>query len=321
MREPLVSVVVSSYNRPAMLKTALLSLLEQTHRHLEIIVQDDSTNDDCYQVVFDLADPRISYTRNRPPLGTIRNLRAGYRKCTGKYFSTLNDDDMYSPDYIATMIDAMEANPSYCVGFSDHYIISEDSGVDQTTTARNSLAFGRSLLEEGNVPQPLVVGLLTQSIPAMFAMFRREMMDLEDFPDDVSSGYDYWLTYLGLRTGKPVYYCSRRLNYYRVHTGSQTSTFKDPAERLRPLRYTAYMYKRFLADARLQSIHATLISRLAEIYTLMGFSSLRMNDRRKALSQFTGSCKTKMTGRAVYGLALCAAPTFLLKKIFSSRPS
>ncbi len=321
MHEPLVSVVVSSYNRPAMLKGALRSLLQQTHQHLEIVVQDDSTNEDCSLVVSELADPRIVYTRNQPPLGTIRNLRAGYRKCTGKYFSTLNDDDVYSSSYIQTMIAAMEADPSYCVAFSDHYIITQDGDVDEAATATNSIAFGRNLLHEGSVAEPLVVGLLTKSIPGMFAVFRREVMDLNDFPDDVSSGYDYWLTYLGLRTGQPIYYCPQKLTSYRVHAGSQTSSFTDPREGLRSLKYSEYMHKRFLADPQLRAIYATLVARLAEIYASMGFRLLRMNDRREALSRFAESCKTRMTVKAMSGLALCAAPTFLVNKIFNARPA
>jgi glycosyltransferase involved in cell wall biosynthesis len=319
MQEPLVSVVVSSYNRPAMLKSALLSLLEQSYQHLEIIVQDDSTNETCSRVVLDFADPRIMYMRNQPSLGTIRNLRAGYRKCTGKYFSTLNDDDVYSPDYIQTVIGAMESNPCYCVGFSDHYIIGQDGTVDEIATTRNSIAFGRNLLMEGSVPEPLVVGMLAKSIPGMFAIFRREMMDLQDFPDEVSSGYDYWLTYLGVRTQKPIYYTPRKLTYYRVHAGSQTSSFTDPREGLRSLQYSEYMHERFLADPRLQSIHTTLTSRLAEIHTSIGFNLLRMNDRWRAVVRFVGSCKTKPTARAMSGLLLCTAPTFLLKKIFGAR--
>jgi glycosyltransferase involved in cell wall biosynthesis len=302
-----------------MLKSALLSVLEQTYQHLEIIVQDDSTNEDCSRVVRDLADPRIIYTRNQPPLGTLRNLRAGYRKCTGKYFSTLNDDDIYGPNYIQTILAAMESNPSYCVGFADHYIIAQDGSIDEAGTNRNSIAFGRNLLQEGNVPEPLTVGMLTKSIPGMFAVFRRELMNLDDFPDDVSSGYDYWLTYLGLRTGHPAYYCPHKLTSYRVHDGSQTSSFTDPREGLRSLKYSEYMHKRFLEDPRLRPIHATLVARLAEIYASMGFRLLRMNKRTEALSRFASSCKTRLTGKAMSGVALCAAPTFLLKKIFNAR--
>ncbi|MCU1321236.1 MAG: glycosyl transferase [Acidobacteriaceae bacterium] len=315
MNEPLVSVVVSSYNRPLMLQTALRSVLGQSYSNLEIIVQDDSTNDECGQVVLDLADPRIRYTRNQPALGTISNLRAGYRKCTGKYFSTLNDDDVYGPDYIATVIQPLESDVRYVLAFADHYIIDQQGNVDEGVTNSNSVTFGRSVLQEGSVRQPLETGILAKSIPGMFAMFRRDAVDLGDFPNEVSSGYDYWLTYLALREGGAIYYNPQRLTYYRVHAGSQTSSFVSPEEGLRSLRYSEYMHLRFLADARLKSIHAALLPRLAQIYTSMGFNRLRIGSRSEAFQKFRASCKLKPTSRALAGLLLCAAPTAVLKKL------
>jgi glycosyltransferase involved in cell wall biosynthesis len=314
MNEPLVSVVVSSFNRPAMLRIALLSLIDQTYKNIQIIVQDDSTNEDCLRVIQALADPRICYTRNEPPLGTVSNLRAGYRKCVGKYFCTLNDDDAYHKDYVATLVTPLEENPDYSIAFSDHYIIAADGSVDEIATTRNSIAFGRDKLKEGEVPDPLIVGMLNQSVPGMFAIFRTSIMDLNDFPDEVSSGYDYWLTFLALRTGKPIYYSPRRMVYYRVHPGSQTSSYSEPRESLRSLTYSEFMHKRFLADPRLKSIHSTLTLRLALIYASGGANFLRTRNRKRAFQQFVNSCKTKLTGKGILGLLLCFAPASLLNK-------
>jgi glycosyltransferase involved in cell wall biosynthesis len=313
--KPLVSVVVSSYNRPLMLQSALRSVVAQSYSNLEIIVQDDSTNDECGQVVLHLADPRIRYTRNKPALGTISNLRAGYRKCSGKYFSTLNDDDIYGPDYIATMIGPLEADPNFALAFSDHYIIDQEGNIDESTTNANSATFGRTALKEGSVPQPLVAGILTKSIPGMFAVFRKDVINLNDFPNQVSSGYDYWLTYLALREGHPIYYNPYRLTSYRVHAGSQTSSFVSPEEGLRSLRYSEYMHLRFLADPRLSSIHSALVPRLAQIYTSIGFNRIRLGSRREASQHFLASCRLKPTTRAIAGLLFCTAPAILLKKL------
>ena len=315
MNGPLVSIVVSSYNRPSLLRTALRSVIGQTYSNLEIIVQDDSTNDECGKVVLDLDDKRVRYTRNTPALGTVSNLRAGYWKCTGKYFSTLNDDDVYGPDYISTLIPPLESEPRYAVAFSDHNIIDQDGNVDETATDSNSSMFGRSVLQEGIVPHPMLTGMLAKSVPGMFAIFRRSIMNLNDFPDQVSSGYDYWLTYLALRDGWPMYYSPRRLSDYRVHAGSQTSSFISPEEGLRSLRYSEYMHTRFLADARLSPIHGVLRQRLAQIYASIGFNRLRIGYRREAWRQFLTSCRLKRTGRALAGLILCAAPAAVRKRL------
>jgi glycosyltransferase involved in cell wall biosynthesis len=319
MSKPTVSVVVSAYNRPEMLSAALASLLAQSYKELEIIVQDDSPLDDCQKVVEALSDPRIRYTRNKPALGTSANLRAGYRKCTGKYFCTLNDDDLYHPDYVQTMVDALESNAAYSVAFSDHYIVGEDGDVDEKASDANSAAFGRDRLNKGSVPSPMEVALIIKSVPGMLALFRREAMDLSDFPDEVSSGYDYWLSYLAVRAGNPIYYEPRRLAYYRVHSGSQTLSFVDPQKRLRSLRYSEYMQKRFLADERLHSIHDSVRSQLSQIYLSFGSAEMRLDQRKLARNSFLRSLKVKRNASAMAGLTLSFLPKFLFERVMQMK--
>jgi glycosyltransferase involved in cell wall biosynthesis len=308
MPDPLVSVIISSYNRPEMLRSAIESVIHQTYTNLEIIVQDDSTTDDCGDAVNDYTDDRVTYTRNKPPLGTGVNLRDGYRKSRGKYFCTLNDDDRYHCDYIKTMVEVMESDPDYTLGFSDHYIIDAKGDINEIETEKNTAQWGRSTLQEGCVSNPLEEGLVRRSIPAMFSFFRRSSIDLEDFPAEVSAAYDWWLTYLALRTGGSAYYTPKRLTYYRVHQGSQTATFADPKERLRDLNYRQYILNRFLADSQLRSIHALLYTRLATVQTTEGFAWLRLADRGRAYKSFLLSCKTKLSKAAVAGLIFCVLP-------------
>ena len=75
----------------------------------------------------------------------------------------------------------------------------------------------------------------------MFALFRTEAIDFDDFPEEVSSSYDYWLTYLAVRNGGAAFYEPRRLTSYRVHPGSETSSFTDPEKRLRFLQYNEFI--------------------------------------------------------------------------------
>lgn len=321
MNNPLVTVVISSYNRPAMLKSALQSVLAQTYAELEILVQDDSTNEDCYKVVQNFSDGRIVYSRNDPPLGTSANLCAGYKRAQGKYLCTLNDDDRYDPLYLRTMVTAMERNEDCSVAFSDHFIIDEYGSVDQAATEASSRSFGRLKLSEGVVPNALLAGIVLQSIPGMFALFKREIIDFDDFPAEVSSGYDYWLIYLALRDGHHAYYMPQRLTYYRAHKGSQSAGFSDPAERLRFLDYLRYIHERFLSDSRLLSVHAPLRPRLAQTYSSTGFALVKTGNNRKALQQFFSAWKIKPSRSSLLGMLLCCIPLSLSSMVLKSRMS
>ena len=57
---PLVSVVMTTYNRGYCIADALNSVLSQTYRNFEVILIDDGSTDNTEQVVRGLGDERIS---------------------------------------------------------------------------------------------------------------------------------------------------------------------------------------------------------------------------------------------------------------------
>jgi len=294
-----------------MVRTGLTSVLQQTYRNLEIIIQDDSSNDECQKVIESMADPRILYIRNTPSLGTLRNLRAGYLRCTGTYICTLNDDDVYAPTYIEQMVTALENNPSCCLAFSDHFIINERGDTDLGATDINSRNFGRDKLSAGIYTSTLKMALLNKSIPGMFAVYRRSIMDFSDFPDEVDAGYDFWLTYLAVRSGLPICYNPERLTYYRVHADSQTSSFADPQRRIRSLTYDLYIHQRFYGDSRLQEIHPAISEHIAKVHMLTGTTRLRMRQRRAAFKEFRLALDVKISPAPLVGIFLAMLPASL----------
>lgn len=96
--QPLVSVVIPTYNRAQLLKRALKSVLAQTHRNLEIIVVDDASEDDIARIVVDLGDSRIRYIRHETNKGGSAARNTGIREATGSYIAFLDDDDEWEPE-------------------------------------------------------------------------------------------------------------------------------------------------------------------------------------------------------------------------------
>lgn len=69
MDQPLVSVVLPTYNRAYTISRAIDSVLNQTYSNLELIVVDDGSNDDTRVVVESINDERIKYIRNSKSMG------------------------------------------------------------------------------------------------------------------------------------------------------------------------------------------------------------------------------------------------------------
>ena len=94
MKEPLISVVIPTFNRLELLKKALSSALSQTYKNLEIIITDDKSTDGTREFCENLSDPRIKYvineTRAKSPNGNKNN---GFDHATGEFICLLDDDD------------------------------------------------------------------------------------------------------------------------------------------------------------------------------------------------------------------------------------
>lgn len=93
--DPLVTVVIPTYNRAALLTCAIQSVLNQTYENLEIIVVDDASADDTQRIVESFADSRIRYLRHKVNRGGSAARNTGIRAATGKYIAFLDDDDKW----------------------------------------------------------------------------------------------------------------------------------------------------------------------------------------------------------------------------------
>lgn len=103
----LVSIIVPIYNVSPYIEKCVTSLLEQTHKELEIILVDDGSPDDCPSIcdAFAAQDPRVRVIHQKNGgLSAARN--AGIEAATGDYLAFVDGDDFVSPDYIEVMLSA-----------------------------------------------------------------------------------------------------------------------------------------------------------------------------------------------------------------------
>ena len=96
--DPLVSVLVPTFNRSAMLRRALGSVLAQTYSNLELLISDNHSTDDTSAVAAEFAkrDPRVRLLAS-PPSNTpaMHNIRHVLAAAQGKYAVVLPDDDFF----------------------------------------------------------------------------------------------------------------------------------------------------------------------------------------------------------------------------------
>jgi glycosyltransferase involved in cell wall biosynthesis len=116
---PLVSVIVPTFGRER-LHPALLAMFQaQTWAPLELLVDDDSPAPSaCFASV---ADSRVRYTHRaeRSSIGVKRNRLAS--EARGEVIVAFDDDDYYAPQYVETMLGALEASGADLIKLSGWY--------------------------------------------------------------------------------------------------------------------------------------------------------------------------------------------------------
>ncbi len=117
---PMVSVLIPTFNRPRYLSEALASALRQGYRNLQVIVVNDG-GEDVSSIVNSFSDPRIIFINRKENRGKAFSLNEALARAEGKYIAYLDDDDLYYPNHIETLVDVLENKTDCQVAYSDLY--------------------------------------------------------------------------------------------------------------------------------------------------------------------------------------------------------
>jgi len=104
---PTVTVIIPTYNRAELVPLAIQSALNQTYRHLEIIVIDDGSTDNTKEVVenFIKRDNRVIYIQHETNKGVSAARNTGIRQAHGEYIAFLDSDCRWLPKKIEKQLD------------------------------------------------------------------------------------------------------------------------------------------------------------------------------------------------------------------------
>ena len=118
--KPLVSVLMTSYNREKYIAEAIESVLASAYTNFELIIVDDCSKDDTLSIAkkYEKKNHNVKVYLNEKNLGDYpnRNKAAFYSK--GKYLKYLDSDDVMYPHCLEIMVSAMEQFPEAGFGLS-----------------------------------------------------------------------------------------------------------------------------------------------------------------------------------------------------------
>jgi len=111
-KDPLVSVVMPTYNRVALLPQSIESILNQTYTNFEFIIVDDGSTDGSNALLqtYAQSDPRIKILTNTKNRGISYSRNRGTDAAKGKYIAIMDSDDYSEPERLKKSVDYLEKN-------------------------------------------------------------------------------------------------------------------------------------------------------------------------------------------------------------------
>ena len=162
--EPLVSIIIPTYNMGHWIGEAIGSALAQTYSHCEIIVVDDGSTDGTGEFLRECYGDRIRYVyQDNKGRGAARN--HGLRLARGGYVQFLDADDLILPAKIATHVAFLEAHPEYAAVYCHALVFYEDDPDHPWDHARQDAYCSGEILEtEIHEPFLLPVMVLVRQV-------------------------------------------------------------------------------------------------------------------------------------------------------------
>lgn len=97
----MISVIIPAYNSSSFIKRAVDSVLNQIYTDLELIIVDDCSTDDTYEICKAYTDPRIRVVKNEVNQGAGVSRQVGLREAKGEFITFLDSDDFLMPDFLS----------------------------------------------------------------------------------------------------------------------------------------------------------------------------------------------------------------------------
>src|ERR1035437_58869 len=122
----MVSVIMTSYNRPVFVKEAIQSVLDQTYEDFELIVVDDGSSQETVAAIDSFDEYRlVKVLLKRRELEGARychSINEGLEFASGGLISYLTDDDLYLPRRLEVMVDALVNDPQKWVVYGQQMV-------------------------------------------------------------------------------------------------------------------------------------------------------------------------------------------------------
>jgi glycosyltransferase involved in cell wall biosynthesis len=225
--QPLVSVVMCTFNGEKYLRPQLDSILSQTYRNLEVIISDDASTDGTVPVLkeYSQKDPRVRILLNPENLGYNINFEKAFPYARAEYIAISDQDDIWDSDKIEIMMKQWLPGSLFMYSLSGNFYNDDLNSRKPAPPVRY-----------GTITQPHQL-VFSSPVHGHACMFKKGLLQhCTPFPDNVY--YDWWMSMQAVRLA-PIGCVPQTITWHRMHGRNISRTIvslEDKTERNRQLR-------------------------------------------------------------------------------------
>jgi succinoglycan biosynthesis protein ExoO len=223
---PLVSVIIPTYNVERYIEEAINSVLKQTFAQFEIIVVDDGSSDQTVPLVQRYNDPRIQLHINEQNSGPSFTRNRAMELAQGEWVALLDSDDWWEETRLEKLLAAV--TPDTALVADDFFWIVDGETVPYNTYFKEkNLAFTK--VQEVSLPD-----MITWDLGPLKPMFRKSFLTQHriKYRNDVKYGEDFLLVFECLARGGNMLLLPEAYYYRRHRAGSLMTREVLSTERL-----------------------------------------------------------------------------------------
>jgi len=227
--EALVTIGVPNYNYAHFIIETLNSVISQTYKNIELIIVDDLSKDNSVAVIENWISEyngtiSIRFIKNTTNAGLTKVCNQILKNARGKYFQTLDADDLILPDKITLQVSALELSGNSAIVYSNVNIINEGGSVI-VDDYLGRIGYDKYAMPQGNIFERL---FNFNFIPLPSTLVNTEYARNAGGFNEALQVQDYYL-WLKLSQNHHVIYLPQITASYREHPGSMSnSSFTNP---------------------------------------------------------------------------------------------
>lgn len=215
-----ISIAMATYNGSRFISQQLESIAKQTILPDEIIICDDLSTDLTCEIVRNFTENssiNVKILVNSSRVGVISNFERAISLCGGDYIFLCDQDDVWLPEKVSTVMDTFSKNPQCLVVIHDCISTDRDLAPQNSSVMRSTqVLFGRN--------DEFILGCCTAIRRTVFPL-------LFPFPEFVNQlqSHDGWIHFVGSQTNTRIVIESR-LMLYRRHGRNTSGSFASTRE-------------------------------------------------------------------------------------------